>query len=355
MHPMFQDRQEAGQRLGRRLAALKPDHPIVLALPRGGVPVAAAIADALDAPLDLLLVRKLGTPGYPELALGAVSDGAHPRTVVNWSIVRQIGISEPQIAEMASTEIAEIERRRKLWLDDRAAPDLAGRVVIVVDDGVATGASTHVALQAVRAAGASHIVLAAPVGPAAIMSQFENECDDIVFLSTPEDFYNDFHQLDDGEVRDLLAQHRHRLDPNAEKTEQAGSAQSREHFMAKAKKPNPLITASRVEGTSVLNDSGERIGTIKDLSIDKQSGKVVYALLSFGGFLGVGERYHPLPWDILKYDFVKDGYVVSLTKAELEKAPSYSTDQLAAFGGSDLAYREQLHRFYTPYGAMPYW
>jgi hypothetical protein len=119
--------------------------------------------------------------------------------------------------------------------------------------------------------------------------------------------------------------------------------------------PHPLITASRVNGTPVYNSDGEKIGHVDDLSIDKVSGQVIYALLSFGGFLGIGERFHPLPWDVLDYDTSKDGYVVPLTKAELEAAPTYSRDELEAFGGGDRSYRDSLFAYYAPYGAAPYW
>jgi hypothetical protein len=118
---------------------------------------------------------------------------------------------------------------------------------------------------------------------------------------------------------------------------------------------NPLITAGRVDGTPVFGVAGDRIGHIKDLSIEKVSGKVLYALLSFGGFLGIGERLHPLPWSVLKFDTAKDGYIVPLGKAELEKAPSYTSDELAAFGGDDLPYRADLYAYYLPFGAVPYW
>lgn len=115
-----------------------------------------------------------------------------------------------------------------------------------------------------------------------------------------------------------------------------------------------LITASRVEGTPVFNRAGERVGHIEDLSIQKASGQVTYALLSFGGFLGLGERIHPLPWSVLEYDTDKDGYVVPLDKTQLESSPSWSKDELEAFGG-DSDYRERLYDYYAQYGATPYW
>ena len=116
-----------------------------------------------------------------------------------------------------------------------------------------------------------------------------------------------------------------------------------------------LITSSRVKGSPVFNLSGDRIGHVEDLSIQKASGQVVYALLSFGGVLGIGEKFHPLPWSVLKYDIEKDGYVIPLEKTQLQAAPSYSKDELDDFGGGDHAFREPLFAYYGPYGAVPYW
>jgi hypothetical protein len=116
-----------------------------------------------------------------------------------------------------------------------------------------------------------------------------------------------------------------------------------------------LITTDRVTGTPVFNRGGERIGHIDNLSINKTSGQVIYALLSFGGFLGIGERFHPLPWKVLDYDPTKEGYVVPLEKAQLEAAPTYTKDELEAFGAGDQSYRDRLFDFYGAYGAAPYW
>ena len=116
-----------------------------------------------------------------------------------------------------------------------------------------------------------------------------------------------------------------------------------------------LITASRVKGEPVFNLSGDRIGHIEDLSVQKASGQVIYALMSFGGFLGVGEKIHPLPWSVLKYDEAKGGYIVPLEKAQLENAPSYAKDELDAFGGRDHSYRDAVFSYYGPHGAVPYW
>jgi sporulation protein YlmC with PRC-barrel domain len=118
---------------------------------------------------------------------------------------------------------------------------------------------------------------------------------------------------------------------------------------------NALVTTDRVNGTPVFDLSGERIGHIDNLSINKTSGQVVYALLSFGGFLGIGERFHPLPWKVLDYDPVREGYVVPLDRAQLKAAPSYTKDDLEAFGGEDQTYRDRIFAYYGPYGAAPYW
>ena len=207
---LFRDRSDAGRQLAQRLGDLKQSRPLVLALPRGGVPVGIEIARVLRAPLDLLLVRKIGVPSYPELAAGAVIDGARPRIVINEDVVAMAGMSQSDIAKIVEAELAKIERRRRLWLSDRARVPVAGHSVIVVDDGIATGASARVALQAVRADGAARVVLAVPVAPAEAVEMLRAECDDVVCLATLEDFiavgiyYKDFDQVDDNEVKELL-------------------------------------------------------------------------------------------------------------------------------------------------------
>ena len=149
----FIDRTDAGRQLAKALARYKNQRPVVLALPRGGVPVAAEVANALDAPLDLILVRKIGVPSQPELAMGAVVDGAEPVVVRNEEVIQLTGVSETEFNSVRDEQLAEIERRRKLYLGDRPHPKLSGRTVIVVDDGIATGATTRAALQ--RSASAS--------------------------------------------------------------------------------------------------------------------------------------------------------------------------------------------------------
>jgi predicted phosphoribosyltransferase len=207
----FMDRTDAGRKLAKALAKYKTDQPIVLALPRGGVPVAAEVAGALGAPLDLILVRKLGVPFQPELAMGAIVDGGAPVTVRNEDVIRLAGIGEADFRAACDRELAEIERRRKLYLGDRPHPDVAGRVVIVVDDGIATGATTRAALRATRARNPKKLVLAVPVAPTSTLHELRSEVDDLVCLEDYEPFgaigyfYGDFRQINDEEVTATLA------------------------------------------------------------------------------------------------------------------------------------------------------
>jgi putative phosphoribosyl transferase len=192
------------------VAALDLDDPVVLALPRGGVPVAFEVAKALRAPLDLLLVRKLGAPGHEEYGIGAVVDGADPQIVLN---EQAMGIIDPPAAYIdaeVQRQLVELERRRKAYLGSRDAIPVEGRTVVVVDDGIATGSTITVAVRALRKAGAARIVVAVPVAPADAISALRREVDDLVCLATPEPFhavgphYADFGQTTDQEVIDLL-------------------------------------------------------------------------------------------------------------------------------------------------------
>lgn len=207
---MWPSREKAGRQLAVRLRHLKRDNPLVLALPRGGVPIAVEIALALDADLDLLLVRKLDVPWQRELAMGAVSDGAHPHTVMNWPIVREARISETDIQASAACAIAELEQRRKAWRANGPHIPIAGRVAIVVDDGAATGASMRLALDIARHAGARRSISAIPVAAPDAAEALKAHCDEAIFLATPQDFqsvgqyYEDFHQLADDELQSLL-------------------------------------------------------------------------------------------------------------------------------------------------------
>jgi predicted phosphoribosyltransferase len=207
----FKDRTEAGRKLALALRKFKGREVVVLALPRGGVPVAAEVAAALHAPLDLILVCKIGVPMQPELAMGAVVDGADPHVVRNDDVIGLTGISERKFAEIRDRELLEIERRRQEYLGNRARAEVAGRVAIVIDDGIATGATMRAALQAVRSRGPKRLVLAVPVAPTGTLSELRKETDEIVCLEDYESFgaigfyYRDFRQVDDREVTDILA------------------------------------------------------------------------------------------------------------------------------------------------------
>jgi putative phosphoribosyl transferase len=204
-------REDAGRQLAGRLAAHRGRDVIVLALPRGGVPVAAEIARALGAPLDLLFVRKIGLPWQPELAYAAVVDGSPPEVVVNEEVARYEPMSEEELAEATRREVAEIERRRALYMAGRAPLDVTGRHVILVDDGLATGTTARAALHALRRRRPAHLVLAVPVAPSDTMRALEPLVDEVVCLAMPEPFraiglhYRDFHQLEDAEVLRILA------------------------------------------------------------------------------------------------------------------------------------------------------
>ncbi len=207
----FADRTEAGRRLAAALTEYRGRQPVVLALPRGGVPVGAVIADALAAPLDLVLVRKVGVPYQPELAMGAVVDGGTPIVVRNEDVLGEIGISPAEFDAACQREMKEIERRRQQYLGGREPIAVAGSAAIVVDDGIATGATTIAALRAVRMRQPRHLVVAAPVAPADTLARLADEADHVVCLETPAAFgaismyYADFRQISDEEVIALLA------------------------------------------------------------------------------------------------------------------------------------------------------
>jgi putative phosphoribosyl transferase len=212
MKHRFADRAEAARALASRLADERLPPPlVVLALPRGGVPIGAEVARRLHAPLDLLLVRKIGAPWQRELAVAAVVDGEQPELVIDEEIREATGTSREYIAEEAKAEWQEIERRRALYLAGRAPMPVQGATVIVVDDGIATGTTMRAALEALRRRGAARLVLAVPVAPHDTLTQLQREVDRVICLAEPEPFraiglhYVDFHQVSDEEVIAALA------------------------------------------------------------------------------------------------------------------------------------------------------
>ncbi len=208
---MFRNRADAGRRLAKALIGAKDQRPVVLALPRGGVPVAAEIARALHAPLDLILVRKIGVPFHPELAMGAVVDGSAPLVVRNEEIIKLARVSDTDFTAVRDHALAEIKRQRARYVGERSHPDLRGRTVIVVDDGIATGASVRAALRAVRRRKPNRLILAVPVAPTSTLEKLRGEADEIVCLEDHEPFeavgayYADFGQTSDEQVAALLA------------------------------------------------------------------------------------------------------------------------------------------------------
>lgn len=211
---LFADREEAGKRLAERLGRFKDRKPVVLALPRGGVPVGFAIARALAAPLDVVLVRKIGAPGQEELAVGAVADGDHPELVTDESLAGYLSVSPAYLEAAKAAALREIERRRRAYRGDREPVPVAGCTAIVVDDGIATGATMRAALRATRKRMPARLVLAVPVAPPDTLEQLRHEADETVCLETPADFmavgqfYRAFPQLHDEAVVRLLEQAR---------------------------------------------------------------------------------------------------------------------------------------------------
>ena len=208
--PRFRDRTEAGRQLAAALTGFVATDPLVLALPRGGVPVAFEVAKALHARLDVLLVRKIGAPGHPEYGIGAVVDGENPQLVLNEDAMSIIQPSDGYVEAEKRRQLLEIEHRRKLYLGSRPAASVLGRTVIVVDDGIATGGTVRVASKALRRDRAALIVLAVPVAPRDTLDLISADVDDVICLATPEPFdavsryYEDFEQTTDTEVIRLL-------------------------------------------------------------------------------------------------------------------------------------------------------
>jgi putative phosphoribosyl transferase len=205
----FRDRHEAGRVLAEELTSYRgKDNLLVLGLARGGVPVAWEIASALGAPLDVFLVRKLGVPRWSELAMGALASGGG--VVMNDNVVSSLHITDEQVREVIDSEIVELARREHVYRSGRPVADPRGKIVILVDDGIATGASMLAAVRAIRAGGPQSIVVAVPVGPQSVCRELAQVADDVVCTTMPPAFeavgqvYGDFHQVSDDEVRELL-------------------------------------------------------------------------------------------------------------------------------------------------------
>jgi putative phosphoribosyl transferase len=204
---MFTDRADAGRRLARKLAPLQGD-VVVLGLPRGGVPVAFEVATELGAPLDVIVVRKLGLPHQPELAMGAIGEGGIK--IINDEVVRGSWVTPDVIAGVERLERRELARQAERFRAGRARTDVAGHTAVLIDDGVATGSTARAACQVARAQGARHVILAVPVGPPAAAQDLIGTCDDVVFLETPSSFgsvgqwYQDFAPVSDATVAGLL-------------------------------------------------------------------------------------------------------------------------------------------------------
>lgn len=217
----YKDRRDAGRQLASALTSLRPEQPIVLALPRGGVPVAYEVALALEAPLDVILVRKIGAPGFPELGLGAVVDGAHPQLVLNEDLIRRVNPPPGYLESEERRQLLEIERRRKIYCGDSPPLKVEQATVIVVDDGIATGGTMMAALKALASEGVARLVVAVPVASREAIAGLTAQADDVVCLLTPPDFravgsyYDDFEQTSDDEVVALLEAARNRTSASA--------------------------------------------------------------------------------------------------------------------------------------------
>lgn len=216
---MFRDRAEAGRRLGAALAGRDWTREggagiVVIGLPRGGVVVAAEVARALDAPLDVLIVRKIGAPQQPELAIGAVADGRGIHRVMDRQTMRMAGVSEAQFEALARAQIEEVYRRERAYRGEREPVALEGRTVVVVDDGIATGSTLAAGLASVRDRGVARLIVGVPCAPREALARFGRVADEIVCLESPEPFravglcYEEFEQVEDGEVVRLLAERR---------------------------------------------------------------------------------------------------------------------------------------------------
>ncbi len=209
---MFADRLDAGRQLAQRLLHLREREPVVLGLPRGGVVVAAEVARELDAPLDVLVVRKLGAPGHEELAIGAIIDGSDPQTILNHDIVQALGVDDRYIAQESARQLQRVRDRQAMYRGGYSPVPVKGRCVIVIDDGIATGSTMLAAITSLRASGPSHLVLAVPVASPQAVRSLSLQVDEMVCLQSPAMFravgqaYVDFSETRDEEVIALLSE-----------------------------------------------------------------------------------------------------------------------------------------------------
>ncbi|OHV64520.1 phosphoribosyltransferase [Mesorhizobium sp. LCM 4577] len=235
---MFRDRQEAGQKLGASLEALQLKDPIVLALPRGGVPIAAEVAKVLQAPMDLVIVRKVGAPGNPELAVAAIVDGDPPDVVLNREIVEAYALDDGALRVLIAQERPELERRRALYRGKEPPQSVAGKTVIVVDDGAATGTTMKVAIRALKRRSPRKIIVALPVAPPETVDELAQEADLTICLNQPARFralsyyYGNFPQLSDNDVLDVMAQLRQDRHPAFERRSSGTNAASKSRHEA---------------------------------------------------------------------------------------------------------------------------
>jgi len=207
---IFTDRRQAGQLLAEEVARRGYKDPVVVGLPRGGIPVAAEVAGRLKAPLDVVLVRKIGVPIQPELAMGAVVDGDAPEIVRNEGVIRELGITDAEFQGEATRQLRVIEARRALWVAGRSRPSIEGKTVIIIDDGIATGATIRASLHALKRRRPKWTVIATPVASPETVELLRQEADDVICLETPEYlaaiglYYLDFSQVSDAEVTAIL-------------------------------------------------------------------------------------------------------------------------------------------------------
>jgi len=213
---MFEDRQDAGRALAKRLEKIDPKLTVILALPRGGVTVAREVCDATGTPLDLIIVRKVGTPGQRELAVGAIADGgsgADSNLVINQDVAAMCGLSDDEVRALARAEEPELERRRQAYLGSRKPIELSGKTAIIIDDGIATGATMRAAIKSARSRRAAQVVVAVPVAAQETIEELRPLVDDIICLATPSPFwavgqhYVDFPQVSDEAVVEALSTH----------------------------------------------------------------------------------------------------------------------------------------------------